>query len=73
MNYAVMETMFGDYWVGRTKLEPNGVGIFATWDEAVGKAKDLNDSLDNLRDLEDALEAEAEVVEANMEKWIVGE
>lgn len=71
MNYAVMRSMFGDFWVGKTCLEPNGVGVFATWDEAMDTAMDLTDSVDNRDELEDALETEAETVEDGAEKWIV--
>lgn len=72
MNYAVMRTTFGDFWVGKTNLEPNGVGVFATWDEALEKALDLawgHD--DNLYELEEALEEEAEEIRKAAEKWIV--
>lgn len=71
MNYAVMKTMFGDYWVGKTRLEPNGVGVFATHREAVEAAMGLNDSIDNLADLQDAEESEAEDIHVEAEKWIV--
>ena len=72
MNYAVMRTMFGDYWVGKTNLEPNGVGVFASFDEALETALDLAwDCEDNLYELEDALESEAEEIRMDMQKWIV--
>ena len=57
MNYAVMRTMFGDLWVGKTNAEPNGVGVFSTWDEALETALDLAwDRDDYLYVFEDALE-----------------
>ncbi len=72
MNYAVMGTMFGDYWVGKTRLEPNGVGVVASWDEAMAVAMDLAAFADdNLAELEDAEEAEAEEIHESAEKWIV--
>lgn len=71
MNYAVMETMFGAFWVGKTRLEPNGVGVFTTFDEAVEAAMDLNDSIENLEELQDAEETEAETISEAAEKWIV--
>lgn len=73
MNFAVMRTMFGDLWVGKTKLEPNGVGVFASWGEAMEKAVDLAAFADeNLAELEDAEEEEAEEISPESEKWIVG-
>ncbi len=72
MNYAVMRTMFGDLWVGKTKLEPNGVGVFATFDEAIEAAMDLSwGSEENLAELHDAEEDEAETISEGAEKWIV--
>jgi len=72
MNYAVMKTVFGDYWVGKTNLEPNGVGVFASWDEAVDTALDLSSfNEDNHYEIEEALEEEAEEVRMDMQKWIV--
>ena len=70
-NFAVMKTMFQTFWVGKTKLEANGTSIFSTWDEAVEAAMELNDSIDNLHDLQDALEDEAEEIAPAMEKWII--
>ncbi len=71
MNYAVMRTMFGDFWVGKTNREPNGIGVFATFDDATERAMDLNDSIENSDELDDALEEEAEEISEGMEKWIV--
>lgn len=72
MNFAVMRSMFGDFWVGKTRLEPNGVGVFASWDEAVGKAMDLAAFVEeNLTELQEALEEEVEEISPEMEKWIV--
>ncbi len=72
MNYAVMRTLFGDYWVGKTNLEMNDVGVFSTWDEAVETALDLSSlNEDNRYEIENALEEEAEEVHEDMEKWIV--
>lgn len=79
-NFAVMKSMFGDYWVGKTKLETNDKSIFSTWDKATNAAideaaeaaalddEDENDYLDSL---EDAVEDEAEEIRPEMEKWII--
>jgi len=71
MNYAVMRSVFGDYWVGKTKLEPNGVGVFASWDEAMDKALSLWPSEENQFELDDAVEEEAETISEGAEKFIV--
>ncbi len=71
MNYAVIRTVFGDIWVGKTKLEPNDVGVFATWDEAQEAAFDTWPSEDNCAELEDAYEDEAETIHESMEKFII--
>lgn len=71
MNYAIMRNMFGDLWVGKTKLEPNGIGIFATWNEALETALDFWPNEDNCAELKDALEEEAETILTDAQKWIV--
>ena len=71
MNFAVMKTIFGDIWVGKTKLEPNGVGVFATWDEANDAAFGLWPNEVNCAELEDALEDEAETIQEGAEKFII--
>lgn len=71
MNYGVMKTVFGDTWVGKTGLEPNGVGVFATWEDAQQAAFDTWPSEENRFELEDALEEEAETIHKDMEKFII--
>lgn len=71
-NFAVMKSGFGDYWIGRTKLASDGKSIYATFDEAKGKALALNDSVENQEELEYYQEADAEEISSGMEKWIVG-
>lgn len=71
MNYAVMRTIFGDIWVGKTNLEPNGVGVFADWDDAIQVAFDMCPSEPNRFELEDALFVEAETIKEGMEKFII--
>jgi hypothetical protein len=41
LNYAVVRSVFGDYWVGKTKLEPKKGIIFEDINEAIEKAKYL--------------------------------
>lgn len=71
MNFATMKSMFGDYWVGKTNLKVNGVGVFATFEEATEKAMELNDSVNNLQDLQDATEFEAETISLEAQRWII--
>jgi hypothetical protein len=33
-NYAVVKSVFGDLWIGKTKLEANGEYIFSSLEEA---------------------------------------
>ena len=70
-NYAVARSLFGDYWVGKTFLIANGKSIFPTFDEAIEEAKNRNDSVSNLAELEDTFEEECEMIAKNCEKWIV--
>lgn len=39
-NYAVMVSMFGDYWVGRTDLPANDKNVFSDFEKAKGKVID---------------------------------
>ena len=40
-NYAVVKTIFGDLWVGKTKLEPVPCKIFTKLKDAIAKAQIL--------------------------------
>ena len=40
-NYAVIETVFGDFWVGKIKLKLEKNKIFAKLDDAIFKAQEL--------------------------------
>lgn len=33
-NYATVKSIFGNVWVGKTKLKPDGKKIFSSFDEA---------------------------------------
>lgn len=41
--YAIVRTMFGDFWVGKTKLPLDSGGIYEDVDEAVEEAKRLTE------------------------------
>jgi len=40
-NYAVVKSIFGDYWIGKTKLNPIKEKIFSDIDDAIQKAEEL--------------------------------
>lgn len=40
-NYAVVRSLFGDLWIGKTKLKPQKEKIFADPEDAVEKAQQL--------------------------------
>ncbi len=60
-NFAVVKSIFGDYWVGKTKLALESNKIFEKFQDAIDKAKDLfqgaNPEFDefNYDDTDDAL------------------
>lgn len=70
-NYAILRSMFGDYWVGKISLETNGKSIFPTFDEAIEEAIEITDSVENTDELQGCLEEECETVREEMKKWII--
>ena len=71
LNFAVLKSGFGDYWVGKVKLESNGKSVFPTFEEATNRALALTDSIENTDELEAVEEAEVEELRPEMEKWII--
>ena len=53
-NYAVVSSIFGDLWVGRTKLPIEKGRIYATFEEATQAAISMTDSISNRDELESA-------------------
>lgn len=41
LNYAIMQSAFGDYWVGKTMLKADEKSIFSKREDAVNHAQDL--------------------------------
>lgn len=72
LNFAVLKSMFGDYWIGKIGLKPDGKSIFPTFAEAMNKALTLNDSIENADKLEMIEEEDIEEIRPEMKKWIVG-
>lgn len=48
--YAIVRTMFGDFWVGKTKLPIDSGGIYDDVDEAVEEAKRLTEETFEMSD-----------------------
>ncbi len=72
LNFAVMRGGFGDLWIAKTKLSVKDGSIYSTFDEAQQRAIDLNDSVENLLDLQEAsLHEELQEIEEDMERWII--
>ena len=72
--FAIVRSVFGDYWVGKTTMTP-GPGIYDDWEDAKFEAivmADVNGSDYNLIELNDSMEEDAEEIEAEVEKFIVG-
>ncbi len=70
-SYAILRSGFGDLWVGKIELEPNGKTIFANFDDAIEEAKGLNDSIENAEELDEIAEEDLELLGKEMEKWII--
>lgn len=70
-SYAVLRSSFGDLWVGKIELEPNGESIFTSFDDAMRKARQLNDSIENADELDGTIEEELEPLAKEMERWII--
>lgn len=70
-SYAVLRSGFGDLWVGKIKLEPDEKSVFACFSDAIERAKELNDSIDNADELDETVEEDLEPLEGTMKKWIV--
>ena len=63
MNYAVLRSAFGDYWVGKTNLAVREGSIFSTFEEAREVALDLSEENPiNQIELEEETEETAEEV-----------
>lgn len=71
LNFAVLKSAFGDYWVGKIEREPDGKSIFSIFEEATNRALALTDSIENTDELEMTDEEEIEELNPGMEKWIV--
>lgn len=70
-NFAIGKFLFGDYWVGKTKLEVNNKSIFSTFEEAIEEAIDLTDSISERDELECTEEEDIEIIEPEIERWII--
>jgi hypothetical protein len=87
-NYAVVRSIFGDYWVGRTTLKPKKEIIFSNRQEAIEKAKylfredhpefdpdlcsDDDNDMDELLCEYEQIGTGDEIIDKGLEKFIVG-
>lgn len=70
MNFAIMRSGFGDYWIGKTELPVKDGSIFSTLEDALDQAKSLNDSIENQDELDATTEEDVEEVDdAMVERW----
>lgn len=70
VSFAILQSGFGDYWVGKTYRETNGKSIFSTFEEATEEATGLTDSISNRDELESVEEGDVELVEDTLlDKW----
>jgi hypothetical protein len=70
MNFVIIKSGFGEYWIGKTKLPIKEGSIFGTFEDTVDCAIDMADSITNQADLEDEIEEEVEEISKEMERWI---
>ncbi len=74
MNYAVVCSMFDEYWIGKTDLPLKELSILATYEEALIRAIDLceyDDDEANIEELEEEWEVDVEKIEKEVEQWII--
>jgi len=74
MKYVIMKSGFGDYWIGKFDTAnvdlPKNTKAFDDYENALEKALDLTDSIENQDELESVEENEIEILDENMLKWI---
>ena len=73
MKYVVMRSGFGDYWIGKTKLElPDDARAFDGFEDAREEAMALCDQCENRDELElmDEDEIEDEITSKEMFRWL---
>lgn len=70
ISFAILQSAFGDYWVGKTLRKSNGKTIFPTFEVATERATALTDSISNQDELEDVNEEDTELVNDELlDKW----
>ncbi len=72
MKYVIMQSGFGDYWVGKTKLElPGEAKVFDDYEDAQDEAASLCMQCDNRDEVESVDEDDLEeVTDKEMLKWL---
>lgn len=73
MKYVIMQSAFGNFWIGKTKLElPDNAKAFDNFEDAREEAMDLCTQCENRDELEDMEEDEVEdeIINKEMWKWL---
>lgn len=71
MKYIIMRSSFGDYWIGKTKLElPDNAKAFDNFEDAREKAMTLCTSCENRDELEFTEEDVEEIIDKKIFKWL---
>ena len=70
-NFAIVKSMFGDIWIGRTKLQVRAGAIFSDYDDALEEAKE-SASYQNVVDMESVRDNdEIEDIQKDVERFII--
>lgn len=70
-NFAIVRSMFGSIWIGKTKLPANNTSIFTDYDTALEEAKH-HASYDDVVEMELAeMNDEIEEIMKSIERFIV--
>ena len=71
-NYAIVKALYlKEYWVGKTKLTVDNIGIFAKYSDAVKSAINIAVSSRNKEELENQSECQTDVILEKTERQIV--
>lgn len=70
-NFAIIKSIFGDYWIGKTKLPIKPGCIFSDFDAALEEAKQ-HASYEDVMEMEsDEYQDETEVIQEDVERFII--
>ncbi len=71
MNYAIVKSLFGDHWIGKTKLPVKDGAIFDNFNDALEEAKTFA-AWGSVAEMELAFDLdEIEIIKKKVEKFII--